>query len=136
MKISVFFILLLICINSCKSSYNSNFIGNYETNSPNYAEKWINFLNKKCMATGVSLELKNDSTYTIGTCSYSAIGNWKVLNDTLFLHETQRVKNIDSSLNIKNGKEVTDFFLIKKEYLIQNFKSGTENCTLKLEKNQ
>ena len=134
MKISFFFILLLICINDCKSSYNSNFIGNYETNSPNYAEKWINFLNKKCIAVGVSLELKNDSTYTIGTCSYSANGNWKVRNDTLFLYEILRVKNIDSSLNIENSKEVTDFFLIKKEYLIQNFKSGTENCTLKLEK--
>jgi hypothetical protein len=134
MKISFFFILLLICINGCKSSYNSNFIGNYETNSPNYAEKWINFLNKKCIAVGVSLELKNDSTYTIGTCSYSANGNWKVRNDTLFLYEILRVKNIDSSLNIENSKEVTDFFLIKKEYLIQNFKSGTENCTLKLEK--
>jgi hypothetical protein len=122
----IFFFILII---GCSSKSNS-FIGNYETLKSTKAERWANYLTNNCITLGVTLELKKDSTYYISTCSYSANGNWKVKNDFLFLYENF---NIDS-LKTKNKRNKIDTFLIKKKYFIQNFKSGNEDCTLKLEK--
>lgn len=126
------YLLFFTLIFSCSSESNS-FIGNYETLKSTKTERWVNYLINNCIALGVTLELKKDSTYYISTCSYSANGNWIVKNDSLFLFENFNTQNIDN-LKTKNKRNKIDRFLIKKKYFIQNIKSGNEDCTLKLEK--
>lgn len=134
MKFLCLFLFMLILVNGCKIKNNSSLIGKYQTQKSTETEKWVNYITNKCTVLGVSLDLKKDSTYIINTCSYEAIGFWKISNNTLLLHEKLRVKNTDSLSIINEKKEAIDIYLIKKKYLFQNFKTDNQNCSLKLEK--
>ena len=126
--------LIFLFLISCKST-NNVFVGIYSTKKSTNAEKVLNYFSKKCNILGVELELKQDSTFSINTCSYEASGVWHVNNDTLFLNHLKNKSYKDSikefvEINeLEKLKEKNEYYLIKDGVLIQyNETDDSDNC--------
>lgn len=133
MKYSIVLFLFI----SCNTS-NSIFVGKYETQKSSEIDKFFSFVFDRCFILGVELELKKDSTFIVSSCSNIASGNWVVKKDTLFLNylsneiyidNIKGFKKVENLIEVKNKSE---YFLIKKNNLIQHNKTQNEICTTKL----
>ncbi|MES2619072.1 MAG: hypothetical protein V4613_14440 [Bacteroidota bacterium] len=119
-------ILGLFFLLSCKN--NQSITGKYESKKFNSIQNKSNSLRKVAYTTGSSLKINNDSSYEMINCGNIMKGNWKVVQDTLFLFCKSNEYRSDS-LNAYgfNGKQLKcydkpDFFIINGDELCQVFK--------------
>lgn len=81
------------------SSDNPNIVGLYTSKDFNIASKTCYYFRNIRTTSGISLELKSDSTFSFQTCGNIIDGNWKTAKDSLFLFCKNNKYRIDS-LNI------------------------------------
>ena len=117
----ILYIIFTLIILSCKN----NIIGVYQNTNPNMI-----FSKKVGYIMGTTLLLNSDSTFIDTSCGNIITGNWKVVNDTLFLICKSNRYRIDSLNTLGfNGKFANcqtsvQYFIIKKNKLIYTFWRG------------
>jgi hypothetical protein len=121
MRIQVCFVLIGIFLFSCKTNFELK-TAIYTSSKPNLTQR----LKYKfdVYAKGSKLQLKDNNSFTMHTCGNNIAGNWKQVEDTLYLTPTSN-DWADDSLKIYgfNGEQPTISgepisYFIRNKYLI------------------